>query len=715
MFKTKNNKTAKTTSSRHKDFFKRSLSLVLPLEKYKIPNFRLDGLRKLQVVNAPIPSPIYIISNETFRFYKNSPEECMKILEKEILNPAMKVASLSKKGTITLRRAYDIPGLANPEGPRFLGLKPNELATGVKQLFDFAIERRYDLVPNSQIACFFYFFTDPENKPLEEIKRNDILPYGGHVIPLTKDGTRFQILATWGNNETLILYESEHKPVETYDIEVDSKNLNNIRILKKTIVPKEIMHYTTKEGKNAVVAVPLSHQLEQVMYDSGIVDVARSVTLLMHRYGPQKVEFSSDGDRVLFNESTNIERELELPKPGQTFVYKGKIFIVSSIEDVKELSKLSKKELSHSIVYAIDRKRGSPTNNMLAKTFENKPLVILYSGTSRTAHAMKIFSDMNHLAFPVGQQEFLNDDLVNIQVENSIVNIKNLTAEQLKEAVPLDVAFKRGVNNVGGKAERISYLKTKGFNIPSGIVLTTDFFDEVLYTFKADKLLTSLTDNPPKEPKNIERAMRQAIPYIPDKLWQKTIPLFNRSELLSTNKRVIVRSSANVEDLRSHSFAGVFESIANQVGEEKICRAILECIYSTFTPSVIHYLGLENLNKLLDIKLAIIVQELVDARISGTAFGGDPQTKDTHVVLIEAKHGFGSEIVEGGSVGERLLLTKEKGEFKLREGQRLLTESEETFLFLLVQRLEDEFGYPQDIEWSIDTNNRFWILQVRDL
>lgn len=704
----------KAENLRDGERLKQPASLVLPLEAYKTPNFRLDGLRKLQSVDAKMPAPIYVVPDQTFRFYRQSPEQCMDRLNVEILDPAREVAGLSKKETITLRRAYDIPGLANPEGPRFLGLKPDELATGVQELFEFAIKRKYD-VPNSEIACFFYFFIDPENKPLDEIKKNDLLPYGGHIIPLSDDGTRFQILATWGNNETLILYETEGKPIETYDIEADPKNPGKIRILRKTVAPKETMHYTTRDGRNSVVSVPLSHQLEQVMYDSEIVDVARSATLLIRQYGPQKAEFSSDGERVLFNESTDTTRELQLPQAEQSFSHEGTIFVVSSIEDVEKLSKFSDDKLSRTIVYTTDRKRGSLTNNTLAETFKDRPLVILYAGTSRTAHAMKVFSEMNHSAFPIGQQDFLDGDSVSIQLKNGVANIENLTTERTQEVVPLSIAHKRGVSNVGGKAERISYLIARGFNVPPGVVLTTNFFDEVIHAFEADRALASLTANPTININDINQIMQRTIPYIPDKLWNKVVPLLKRFKMFLPDKKVIIRSSANVEDLRNQSFAGIFESIPNQTGEEAIRKAVLECIYSTFAPSVIQYIGSENLSKLSDIKLALIVQKMVDARISGTAFGGDPQTRNTHVVLIEAKHGYGSEIVEGEGVEERLVLGKEKGDFKLREGQRLLTESEETYLFHLVQRLEDEFGYPQDIEWSIDTNNRFWILQARDL
>jgi len=570
-------------------------------------------------------------------------------------------------------------------------------------------------LPGAQIACFFYPFIDPANKPLEEIRRDDELPYGGCVIPLTGDGTRFQILTTPGNNETLYQYEQAGKPVETYEIEVDPQNPQKIRILHKEVVQKDMMHYTSEEGINAFVPVPLSHQLQQVMWDSDIIKVAESATLLMRRCGPQRVEFSSDGEKVFLNESVDIGRE-EVGAERE-FRQQGEIFIVASVADVQKLAQLSDEVLSRTVVYAADRQRGSPTNATLARTFaeKEKKLVILFAGTARTAHAMKVFSDMGHFAFPVGQQDLREGDEVVVKTREGEVSLENLSLRQLKEAIPLDGAYKIGVSRTGGKAERISFLKMKGFNVPPGVVLTTDFFDGVLNGFKADRLLASIVADPTERNGKIGDLMRQAIPQLPDKIWDKVVPLLRRFDLLSPEKKVIVRSSANVEDLRNQSFAGVFESIAHRRGEAEIQRAVLECIYAAFAPPVVHYLGPENLDRLLEIKLALIIQEMVKARISGTVFGGDPQTKNTRVVLIEVKRGLGMEIVEGTGVEERLVLTKSKGDFKVREGQRLLSEPEETLLFHLAGRLEEEFGYPQDVEWSIDFNNKLWILQSRDL
>ena len=106
---------------------------------------------------------------------------------------------------------------------------------------------------------------------------------------------------------------------------------------------------------------------------------------------------------------------------------------------------------------------------------------------------------------------------------------------------------------------------------------------------------------------------------------------------------------------------------------------------------------------------------MVDARVSGTLFGKDNQSKSEKIVTIEAKRGLGQEIVEGSGAEQRLVYTKANRECRLNEGKQILTEAKIEFLLDLSSLLENRFRFPQDVEWSIDKENTFWILQSRDL
>lgn len=667
-------------------------------------------------VGVPIPSPVYVVPHNVFMSYRASPASCMSRLAEELAVPARTAASRSKKKTLAVRRAYEVPGLANPGGPRFLGVAPDELASCIEKLFLFAIESGYDR-PGAEVAVIFYPFVDPDNKPLDEIAPDEVLPYGGWVIPSSPEswGTtlKLAILATWGNNETLIRYGSEDRPLETYDVEVAQDADKRVRIPRKLIVFKEEMHYTARDGQSALVPVPPSHRLQQVMYDSEIVDVARYAASLMQRYGAHRLEFSSDGERILFNEA--IEYAREPTPPAQELKIEGNVFVVAGMEDVRRLGKLTKSQRQELLIYATDRTEGSPTNNALAETFQGEELVVLYSGVTVTAHAMKVLSDMGHQAFAVGQRELFEGDRVRVTYERGHIRVENLTLAQLQEAVTLSSAHERGTSVVGGKAARLSYLQSLGsFSIPAGVVLTTVFYDKVLEWHGANRRLASLLASSPPGIEQLHRTMLEAIPSIPDPVWEGVKPLLERLGFLASDKRLIVRSSANVEDAKGRSFAGAFTSLPDVSGEEQIKQAVLRCIHSVFGLPVLGHLG-EHLEQLLGIKLAVLLQLMVDARVSGTAFGGDPQTADHTVVLIEAKRGLPVEIVSGEEIEERLLFDKGSGRSMLREGSPILSEGEEILLVQMSKRLEEIFADPQDAEWAIDQQGKLWVLQCRDL
>lgn len=683
--------------------------MVLRIEEFTESNNRIDGLRRLASIAAPISSPVFVIPHESFVAYRQDPIQAIEQLDKQIQQPAQEAMAQSKKRSIALRRAYVVPDLANPPGPNYLGVTDKTIAEHVKKFFDFAIEQGYDK-EGSQIACFFYPFVDPENKPLAEIKRHDVLPYGGHIIPSLSDPSRFEILATWGNHQTLFLYEREGKPVESYDITMDLDNPERIKIEKKNIVQKDAMHYTNRAGRNTIVPVPKSHQLQQVMYDSEIIEVTKHAARLVQEFGPQRLEFSFDGENFFFNEAVEISREVGIETPD--YSAQGEVFIVTSRKDIDRLAGVAPEDLEKMIINVADRERGDITYGELAERFQNTPLTILYEGTSRTAHIMRIFQDKGHFPFAIGTQDLRENDVVAVSSKDGVVEFENLTISGVSEVTPLYLAHKKGIENVGGKAERLSYLKLKGFDVPDGVVNTADFFDELLKSTGADELLAELVFNhvPAQQ---IERQMQEKIVQIPDPLWEKVSGIHDRYGLFSVI--AIARSSANVEDVRGGSYAGVFESYPFLKGEKAVREGILKCILSTFAAKVLSNVGEENLDDLMGIKMAVLVEQMVDARVSGTLFGKDPQTGSEKIVTVEAKRGFGQEIVEGHGAEQRLVYRKNDRSRRVSEGQSVLTEAEIEYLLDLSEILEDRFRFPQDNEWAIDKSGKFWILQSRDL
>ena len=92
---------------------------------------------------------------------------------------------------------------------------------------------------------------------------------------------------------------------------------------------------------------------------------------------------------------------------------------------------------------------------------------------------------------------------------------------------------------------------------------------------------------------------------------------------LKDNMRYAVRSSCNVEDSKTNSFAGMFDTFLN-VNADEVEKYAISCMLSLYNDKVIEYCRSRN----IDIKsmyMDVIVQEMVDAELSGVIFTSNPQ------------------------------------------------------------------------------------------
>ncbi|OGY40429.1 MAG: hypothetical protein A2418_00865 [Candidatus Brennerbacteria bacterium RIFOXYC1_FULL_41_11] len=116
-------------------------------------------------------------------------------------------------------------------------------------------------------------------------------------------------------------------------------------------------------------------------------------------------------------------------------------------------------------------------------------------------------------------------------------------------------------------------------------------------------------------------------------------------------------------------------------------------------------------------KIAVVLQEMVDARCAGVIFGAKAQTGNTDIVEIEANQGLGEAIVSGQAKQvEQYKFSRSERKIIERKGPEILSQPEAKALFMLSERLRQEFNdTPQDIEWVIDQSGQIWVLQSRDL
>ncbi len=174
------------------------------------------------------------------------------------------------------------------------------------------------------------------------------------------------------------------------------------------------------------------------------------------------------------------------------------------------------------------------------------------------------------------------------------------------------------VSLVGGKAGALSLLASD-YRVPPGFVLTTSAH---------------------------ERATREGVACVLA-LVEEAYPMLAEAAG-SGDTAVAVRSSAVDEDSAGASFAGQHETYLNVSGAEAVAHAVVACFESALEEHALEYRRQQGLG-VDDVRVAVLVQELVPADVSAVAFSANPVSGARDEVVINASWGLGESIV-GGTV-----------------------------------------------------------------
>jgi phosphohistidine swiveling domain-containing protein len=169
-----------------------------------------------------------------------------------------------------------------------------------------------------------------------------------------------------------------------------------------------------------------------------------------------------------------------------------------------------------------------------------------------------------------------------------------------------------------------------------------------------------------------------------------------------------VRSSALSEDSARASFAGEFETVLDVHTDEMIRAAIHTVRRSRHDERVRVYSQAQGIGDAHD--MAVVVQRLIRADISGVLFTADPVTGSRVGMMGNFVFGFGDELVSGEAEPYTFTLRRPKGKY---EGPSELKRFARK-LYKLAGRLERELGCPQDIEWAM-AQGRLFLLQSRPI
>lgn len=233
---------------------------------------------------------------------------------------------------------------------------------------------------------------------------------------------------------------------------------------------------------------------------------------------------------------------------------------------------------------------------------------------------------------------------------------------------------KDDINLVGGKGASLGEMTQAGLPVPAGFIITTEARGVI----------------------NEEE-------------------IFKAFDLLKIDK-VSVRSSAVAEDSSQASWAGQLETYLN-ISKINLIEKIKECWDSINSERALDYASFQNISE-SDLKVAVVVQKMVDSQSAGVIFTANPVSNDTSELMIESILGLGESLVQGSVTPDNFIIDKESGEIKSKDIAQIeqsISNEDIKKLVELAKKIETHYGRPQDIEWAIDKDRKIWILQSRPI
>jgi pyruvate,water dikinase len=199
---------------------------------------------------------------------------------------------------------------------------------------------------------------------------------------------------------------------------------------------------------------------------------------------------------------------------------------------------------------------------------------------------------------------------------------------------------------VGGKGANLGLLATAGFPVPPGFTVTTEAYRGFFTGALADKIAGIVAGIDVSDIAGVEKATADirdlicATPF-PEDLERDLAEAFTALGA----ERVAVRSSGTAEDLADSSFAGMHDTYLDVVASG-VAAAVRDCWASLWTPRATTYRQTRGFDH-LEASMAVVVQAMVEADVSGVGFTGNPLTADTTESVIDASWGLGEAIVSG--------------------------------------------------------------------
>ncbi|ACS33545.1 phosphoenolpyruvate synthase [Thermococcus gammatolerans] len=320
---------------------------------------------------------------------------------------------------------------------------------------------------------------------------------------------------------------------------------------------------------------------------------------------------------------------------------------------------------------------------------------------------------------------------------------------------------KKDVPLVGGKGANLGELTNAGIPVPPGFCVTAEAYKYFVENVKVEDgrtlqewimdIISKTNVDDSKQLQENTAKIRQKIielPMLPEiaeeieRAYKELSARFNKDAVY-----VAVRSSATAEDLPEASFAGQQETYLDVYGVEDVIDKVKKCWASLWTARATFYRAKQGFDH-SKVYLSAVVQKMVNSEKSGVMFTANPVTNDRNEIMINASWGLGEAVVSGSVTPDEYIV--EKGTWKIKEKfiakkevmvvrnpetgkgtvyvkvaeylgpewveKQVLTDEQIVEVAKMGAKIEEHYGWPQDIEWAYDKDDgKLYIVQSRPI
>jgi len=292
--------------------------------------------------------------------------------------------------------------------------------------------------------------------------------------------------------------------------------------------------------------------------------------------------------------------------------------------------------------------------------------------------------------------------------------------------LPMAAVDRNSIDQVGEKMANLGEAANRlGLAVPAGFVITAaaarHFLEANRLQPEIDRRLKGLKPDNLEELYTVSAGIQNLISNapLPADLEEAIHHHYQKmAESAGHEVAVALRSSALGEDGgATSSFAGQYRTQLH-VGRELLSRTYKEIVAGKYLSQAIVYRQQRGYRH-QDVQMCVGCLAMVAARVSGVLYSRAPDDPRSSWLLIQAAGGLANQVVDGRSASIRYRLGRLEPFLPLdppsAEAADLLTPQELARLGRAAIRLEEHFGSPQDIEWSIDRDGTLFILQSRPL